>query len=410
MKKSGLIILVAILLLAACSSKESEQNSVVDQSWEEIVQAGEGTKVRMFMWGGDDGINSYMDDWVAPRLRELYSIDFERVPVDTGEILQKLRTEKEAGKNEGTIDIIWLNGENFKNAKKSELLSKPFVQKLPNFNDFYDSDNVSFQYDFGTETNDLEAPWGKVQYVFFYDEEKIQTPPATFTELVAWIKDNPGKFTYPEASDFSGNAFLRHVLYASAGGYEELLENGFSEELAAEKSEEMWDTLREIKPFLWREGQTYPNSLTELDRLFSQEEVWMTMGYNEARAEHMIKDRIFPETTKSFVLEDVGSIGNTHFLAIPFNSGNQAGAMVAIDFLLSPEAQLMKLGGEYWGESTPISLEKLSSQDKNEFDAINRGNSVLSKEVLDQSLVPEIDAAYVEWVKEKWLDEVVERQ
>ncbi|MEI5909398.1 ABC transporter substrate-binding protein [Bacillus spongiae] len=409
MKKNWLWSVVFIFLLAACSSESIESN-ISNQTWDEIESAGKETKVRMFMWGGDEGINRYMDEYVAPLLKENYQIEFERIPMDTPEILQKLSTEKEAGKEKGTIDLIWVNGENFKNAKVNDLLAGPFVEKLPNFTDYYDVDSSAFQYDFGTKTEGFEAPWGKVQYVFLYDSALVSKPPSTFQELTEWIKDHPGKFTYPDANDFTGNAFLRHVLYASAGGYQELLENGYSAELADEKSQTMWSTLKDLTPHLWRQGETYPNSLTELDRLYSQGEVWMTMGYNEARAERLIADKVFPETTKSFVLEDVGSIGNTHFLAIPFNSPNKAGAMVAINFLLSPEAQLTKLSEQYWGESTPIALDKLQSDNQTAFEEVNRGNSVLTKEVLDESFVPEIDAGYVEWIKEKWFDEVVERQ
>ena len=58
---------------------------------------------------------------------------------------------------------------------------------------------------------------------------------------------------------------------------------------------------------------------------FGQEEIWISMGYNEARAESLVKKGIYPEGTKPFLLEDAGSIGNTHFLSVPFNSPNQAG-------------------------------------------------------------------------------------
>ncbi|WP_241494706.1 ABC transporter substrate-binding protein [Bacillus coahuilensis] len=329
--------------------------------------------------------------------------------MDTGEILQKLQTEKAAGKEEGTIDIIWINGENFKNAKNGELLYGPIQEILPHFASYYDTESDVYSYDFGTEIAGLEAPWGKVQFVFNYDEEKIPNPPTTVEELVAWVEENPGKFTYPNPSDFTGNAFLRHILYSSAGGYETFLEEGFSEELAEDSSQELWTILNDMKENLWRSGDTYPSDLTELDRLYSQGEVWMTMGYNEARAGHMIEDGVFPETTKSFVLEDVGSIGNTHFLAVPFNSPNKSGALVAINALLSPEAQYVKMTDEYWGESTPISLDKLDDEYRQKFEGIERSEAVLSKEELDASFVPEIDAGYVEWLKEQWTDEVVEK-
>lgn len=108
MRQLFILLVLFTMILAACSPKSNEQNvkNVTEQSWEDIVTDAKGTKVRMFMWGGDEGINQYMDEVIAPKLKEGYDIQFERVPMDTQDILQKLLTEKKAGKSEGTMDII----------------------------------------------------------------------------------------------------------------------------------------------------------------------------------------------------------------------------------------------------------------------------------------------------------------
>ncbi|MGD6831056.1 ABC transporter substrate-binding protein [Sutcliffiella halmapala] len=400
-------MIISVLLLAACQS-ESGQNAeeLLQKDWSEIEKSAHGTTVRMYMWGGDDGINRYMDEFVALRLKEEHNITLERVPMDTNEILQKLFNEKKAGKEKGTIDVIWINGENFKNAKDNELLVGPFTEKLPNVQEYVDTKSLDIQYDFGTEVEGMEAPWGKVQFVYFYDEEKVAEPPNSFDELKAWVKENPGRFTYPEASDFTGNAFLRHLLYEEVASPDELLEFGYSEDLLEKGEENLWSYLRDIKPYLWREGKTYPSDLTELDRLYNQGEVWMTFGYNEARAESLIKDGNFPKSTKSFIM-DSGSIGNTHFLAVPFNSPNKAGAMAAINYLLSPEAQLTKYDSTYWGENIALDPSLLSEEDKAKLESMDRGASVLSPEVLAAKNLPEVDAKYVNWLKEHWINEVV---
>ncbi|WP_284693566.1 ABC transporter substrate-binding protein, partial [Anoxybacillus kestanbolensis] len=406
------LLLSIFIFLSACSTKElssASEAKLLDKKWGQIEQEAKNTKVRIFMWGGDEGINHYMDEWVAPKLKKQYGITLERIPMDTHEILQKLLNEKKAEKEKGTIDIIWINGENFKNAKENDLLFGPITNKLPNFQKYIDAHSLNIQYDFGTAVDGLEAPWGKVQFVFLYDANKISQPPRTFAELKHWIKEHPGKFTYPEPTDFTGNAFLRHLLYESVGGSEKLLERGYDPQFVKNKAEKMWTYLNEIKPYLWHRGETYPNSLTELDRLYSQGEVWMTMGYNEARAESLIKNGIFPKSTRSFVFES-GSIGNTHFLAIPFNSPNKAGAMVTINFLLSPKAQLEKFRPTYWGEGMSLDPSKLSEQDQQALNEINRGKSVLPSDILKKHLLPEVDPRYVGWLKENWLHEIVRKK
>ena len=412
MRKRWLLFsIILTALLAACgdtSSNETALSEVTENPWSDIESAADGTTVRLFMWGGDEGINQYIDEWAVPRLKENYNIELERVPMDTGEILQKLQTEKQAGKSEGTIDIIWLNGENFKNAKENDLLAGSFVNELPNFQEYYDTDDPAFQTDFGTSTDGMEAPWGKVQFVFHYDQSKLDTPPSSFEELKSWVEQNPGKFTYPNAEDFTGNAFLRHVLYAKAEEPSAIYEQSLDEERIAAIADQTWSYLEEMESDLWRKGEHYPNTLTELDRLYSQGEVWMTMGYNEARAESLIEEGVFPKTTRSFIMEP-GSIGNTHFLSIPFNSPEPEGALTVINFMLSPEAQLAKLKPDYWGENTPISLDKLPENMREKFESVERGKSVPSQEKLEESFLPESEAGYVEWIKDQWFNEVVQQ-
>ncbi|MFS1515532.1 ABC transporter substrate-binding protein [Bacillus sp. SCS-151] len=410
MKSLKGISIIFLFLLSACNNNQPNRHgaeNLLQQEWKDIIELASGTEVNIFMWGGDEGINSYIDDWVAPRLLEKHDIILTRTPMDTENILQKLLTEKKAGKDSGTIDVIWVNGENFKNAKENELLLGAFSNKLPNVQQYVDLESLDVQYDFGTSTENMEAPWGKVQFVLAYNSANIAEPPRTFEELKVWMQENKGKFTYPEASDFTGNAFLRHLMYEAAGGVDQLLSRSFDEQYIYTQSQEMWTYLRDIKPFLWRSGETYPQDLAALDRLYSDGEVWMTMGYNEARVESLIEKGIFPDSTKTFVF-DSGSIGNTHFLTIPYNSPNVAGAMVAINYLLSPEAQLKKMEPSMWGENMALDPTKLSEDLQKQLRQVNRGDSVLSSEVLKDHLLPEVDSLYVNWVKETWQNEVVQ--
>lgn len=409
-KLTAFIILLS-MGLAACNSSssngEGQTSEVLDKEWNQIEKEAEGSTVNLFMWGGDNGINRYIDDWVAPRLKEEYGVTLKRRPMDTNEFIQKLQTEKKAGKAEGTIDIIWINGENFKNAKENGLLIGSFASKLPNNKKYIDPNKNFTKSDMGTEIEGMEAPWGNVQFVMWYDAAKVENPPKNTEELKAFAEKNPGKFTYPNPKDFTGNAFLRHVLYEKTGKDKMLNEKGDPSWLDA-KDDAFWDYLKEISPNLWRKGKTYPESLTQLDQLYSKGEVWFTFGFNEARGEGLIKDGVFPETTKSYVL-DVGSIGNTHYLSIPFNSPNPAGAMVAINFMESPDAQLAKMDPSMWGEGMVMDTERLPDDLQSDLQALDRGKAVLSTNELEEAYLPELNSTYIDWIKEHWLNEVVKK-
>ena len=54
-----------------------------------------------------------------------------------------------------------------------------------------------------------------------------------------------------------------------------------------------------------------------------------------------------------------GTLGNTHFVAIPYNANAKEGALLTANFLISPEAQLRKQDPTYWGDPTVLSMAKL---------------------------------------------------
>lgn len=50
---------------------------------------------------------------MADHVKENYGITLEVVGMDINDILTKLSGEKQAGSEKGSIDMIWINGENF---------------------------------------------------------------------------------------------------------------------------------------------------------------------------------------------------------------------------------------------------------------------------------------------------------
>jgi len=405
---------VLMVIMAGCSSwfganEKQEQTVWLQASWQEISEAAQGKTVRIYMWGGDPLINQYIDDWVAPRLKQASGVTLERVAInDIREIINKLITEKQAEKSAGSVDIMWINGENFRTAKQSELLYGSFASLLPNAQQFIDLNAPSMANDFGLPTDGLEAPWGKAQFVSTYNQDKVQAPPLSMAELREWVKANPGKFTYPAPPDFNGSAFVRHVLYELTGGYETYLDPSLDADQFSAKLGKVWEYLNEIEPYLWREGKTYPESVAKLDQLFANQEIWMTMGYGSAHAAKAMNQGTFPESTRTYVLAG-GTLTNTHYLAIPFNASEPAAAMVAINYLLSPEAQLAKYDPTNWGDDTVIDLTKLTTAERELWQAIDRGVATLSAEELGQKQLPEMSGEWVELLERGWQDEVAKK-
>ena len=402
------LVLTGFGLLSACSSKNESTvtpKNLLHANWNDVLTQAKGQKVNFYMWGGSDSINRYVDDWVAPRLKKETDVELHRVPVsDIKDTINQLVTEKQVGKEKGNIDLVWINGENFKAAKDNHLLWGSFANELPNFNSYVNKDEPDTKYDFGVDTAGLEVPWGKTQYVFIYNSDKVKNPPKSVVELQSWIKEHPGKFTYPAPPDFTGSAFIRHVLFETTGGYSAYLKP-FDQKAMEVKTSPLWNTLNNWKPFLWRKGETYPESLAKLDQLYANGEVWMTMGYDPGRASNEMKKGRFPESTRTLVW-DKGTLANSHYLSIPFNASAQAGAMVAANFLLSPDAQIAKFDPNNWGDDMSLDPQKLSASDQQRLTKIDRGNATLPSKVLASHRIPEIAPEYVEYLEKSWLEHV----
>ncbi|WP_252189271.1 hypothetical protein [Rossellomorea vietnamensis] len=57
----AIVSVFSLLLVSACgSTNANDSGKISDEEWGTITSKAEGTKVNMFMWGGDDGINRYI--------------------------------------------------------------------------------------------------------------------------------------------------------------------------------------------------------------------------------------------------------------------------------------------------------------------------------------------------------------
>ena len=397
-----MLVMTMVLGLTACGAKEKEID-LNNASWEEIVKAAKGTTVTFYGWGGDENRNNWLNTTVADYVKENYDITLEVVGMNIDEILAKLSGEKQAGSNKGSFDMIWINGENFYSAKDNGLLWGPFTDKLPNMANYIDLDDPETLNDFCMPIDGYEAPYAKAQMVMYADTAVTPDLPASAEELMAFAKANPGKVTYPALPDFTGSAFVRNIVYELCGWEQfQTMEADYDTVKAA--IDPAIDYLRELNPYLWNEGRTFPDSSTTVDAMFADGEVVMNMSYSPFTVATGIADGTYTETTQTFVF-DKGTIGNTNYMAIGFNAPNKAGAMVVIHAILSGEIQLTQYA--QLRELPVVAAEKLSADEKAAFDAVNLGKGVLSQADLLAHRLPEMPASLVPIIEEIWLNEVV---
>jgi len=346
------------------------------RDWDAVLDQARGQTVYWNAWGGDDKINSHIA-WIGDQVAARFGLTLRHVKVaDIADVIARLLAGKAAGRAEGgSVDLMWINGENFLAARRAGLLFGPFAGELPNWR-FVDVENKpTVLEDFTVPTDGLESPWGMSQFTLAHDSARLPDPPATLADLRAWIESAPGRFTHPAPPDFLGTTFLKqalHDLLPDAG----VLARPAGESDAAAVTAPLWDWLDAVRPNLWRQGRAWPRSGPEQRRLLADGEVDMYLSFHPGDASSAIAQGLVPPSVRTAMFQG-GMIGNTHFVAIPATASAKAGALAVANFLISPGAQAKKQHPEVWGDDTVLGMERLSSADRARFARLPLGPATL---------------------------------
>lgn len=372
--------------------------------WDRTLKEARGQTVYFNAWGGSEAINSYIA-WAGEVLAERFGITVVHVKLDdTAKAVSTVLAEKAAGRSSGgSVDLIWINGENFASMKEQGLLLSPgWAQDLPNWR-FVDVENTpTILTDFTVPTEGLESPWGGAKLVFFHDTARTPVVglPQSAEGLLAWAKANPGRFSYPQPPDFIGTSFLKQVLTELSPDKARLLQPVVAERLT-DDSAPLFAYLDQLHPLLWRQGKAYPANYPDMKQKLADGELDIIFAFNPAEASAAIESGELPDSVRSFVFPG-GTLGNTHFVAIPFNANASAGALVLADFLLSPEAQARKQDPKVWGDPTVLAMSKLSDEERATFEALDLGIATLPPEALG----PVLNEPHPSWmtaIEGEWL-------
>jgi putative thiamine transport system substrate-binding protein len=352
------------LLLAAAPLPALAQGS----DWSRTESAARGQTVYFNAWAGSERINAYLQ-WAAGELMQRHRVKLEHVKVtDTAEVVRRVRAEKTAGRTSGgSVDLVWINGENFLAMKREAMLFGPWSERLPSYANVDTAGKPTTRIDFSEPVDGLEAPWGMAQLTFFADSTRVPKPPANVAELVAWAKANPGRLSYPRPPQFIGTTFLKQVLLEATRDSRPLYAP-HDASLFAGATAPLWAVLDELHPALWKQGKQFPASPTALRQMLADGELQIGMTFNPNEAANQIAAKALPASVVSYQHAN-GTIGNTHFVAIPFNARAKEGAQVVANFLLSPLAQARKADIAVWGDPTVLALDKLTPADRALFGA-----------------------------------------
>jgi putative thiamine transport system substrate-binding protein len=384
--------------VAGWSSFAQAQSAPSATAWSATEEAARGQTVYFNAWGGSARINDYLK-WAATEAARLYGITVEHVKVtDTADVVKRVRTEKSAGKLQGgSVDMAWINGENFLAMKREGLLFGPFAESLPSYALVDTTGKPTTRIDFSEPVNGMEAPWGMAQLTFYADSSRLPKPPTSMAALLDYARANPGRISYPRPPDFMGTTFVKQA-WLELSADKAALYKPYSADNFAATTDKLWRFLDELHPQLWRQGKQFPTNAATVRQMMNDGELHLGLTFNPNEAANEIAANRMSRNVRSYQF-DTGTLGNTHFLAIPFNANAHAGAQVFINFLLSPAAQARKADIKVWGDPTVLALDKLPAAERATLTQSRQPGQV---EVPRQTL-PEPHGSWVDPLEKEWL-------
>jgi putative thiamine transport system substrate-binding protein len=368
-----------------------------EESWAEIEAQAKGQTVYFNAWAGSPQANAYIA-WAADEVNTRYGITLEHVKLtDTAEAVRRVRDEVKAG-GQGSADLIWINGQNFHVMKEEQLLFGPFTEDLPNFALVDIDGKPTTIVDFAEGTEGLESPWGMAQLTFFADGAKLDTPPMSMMELLDLARDEPGRVTYPAPPDFHGTTFVKQAL-AETIEDRAMLPLSIDKAEFTEATKPLFEFLDQLHPYLWREGKQFPPSQAQVTQMLADSELLMSLTFNPNEPANLVASGTLPATTIAWQNRG-GTIGNTHFVAIPVNAKSRAAAEVVANFLLSPEAQARKADLKIWGDPTVLDMDKLTPTQRGLFSRAREPGAVKEP----ARTIPEPHGSWVPLLEAAWLE------
>ncbi|GAB3536311.1 ABC transporter substrate-binding protein [Arthrobacter tecti] len=390
---------VSALALSSCGTPAAGPGEEY-ASFDEVLDAADGQTVDLWMFGGDEQGNAYVDEILAPAAAEELGVTLRRVPVaDTADAVNRMLSEQQAGREDGSVDLVWVNGAGFSTGQQADAWRCDWTGMLPNMA-YTDPEDPLLLNDFGTPVDGCEAPWHKAQFTYFYNSDTVAEPPGSLDGLLEWAEANPGRFTYPAPPDFTGSVFLREVLISEAGGPDEV-PLAYSEDAFDKHAPKALKTLEALEPALWRQGATYPRDEQALNELFANGEVDFGMTYGPATLTNLVDSGALPPSTEILPLKE-GSVGNASFLAVPANAADAAGAMAVANLALSPEQQAAKADPEVWGQFTVLDVGRLDGEQATLFSELPESPVVPPYEVLSRNSHAELGSAWVPELDDAW--------
>lgn len=330
-----------VLALAACSSGKSSgtagASNTAGASATSAASAagnsGEGGKTVRFYLSGDVNIENLWKNTIIPGFEKAfpgYSVDVtfsEHGVNDTSTFTRIVAAVK--GGNDPGFDMIEAG---FALSLTQADLGQPVTtNEVPNLS------KVSSQL--LDQAKGQGVPYRGSSVVLAYDSTKVSDPPKTLSDLIAWIKAHPGKFTYNSPNTGgSGQAFVQTVLDANMPS--DVTEKMYNDTNYDPKLESNWDAgwkvLKGLTPYIYQ--HVYPNGNQAVLNLLGKGQIWMAPVWSDQALSGLASGTL-PKTIKLTQISNPSFTGSPVYLVIPKTAKNKDAVYKLENYVLQPDVQ-----------------------------------------------------------------------
>jgi putative spermidine/putrescine transport system substrate-binding protein len=282
--------------------------------------------------GGDVNIRDLWQKQLLPAYKKVkpnvnFTLVFDEHALSEQAVFDKLAGAKQAGAVSG-VDL-WEAGGRLRQGGDAGLIQKVTAKEIPNL-DKVPKDNLDRYGSFG-------VPYRASSVILAYNSAEVKDPPKTSDDLVAWIKNNEGKFTYnPPDKGGSGGAFVTRMLQQAIPKDQLTF---FQTDYDASKEsmwESGWQTMRDLHPHIFQ-GGFYPAGNIPVLQTLGKGSISMAPVWSDQSLSY-IAQKLLPPETKLLQI-DPPFVGSAAYLGIPADSKNKEALYEFLNWLLTPEPQ-----------------------------------------------------------------------
>jgi putative spermidine/putrescine transport system substrate-binding protein len=281
--------------------------------------------------GGDVNIRDLWQKQLLPAYQKVkpnvkFSLVFDEHALSEQSVFDELAAAKQAGQPSG-VDL-W-EASRIPQAGDAGLMQKLSNKDIPNV-DKVPADSFARYNNFG-------LPYRASSVILAYNSSVVKDPPKTLDDVINWVKNNDGQFTYnPPDKGGSGGNFVVRVLSMGIPSDQMTFFQTQYDESKESAWEQGWQTLKDLHPHIYNNG-FYPQGNVPVLQTLGKGSIAMAPVWSDQSLSYLAQKLLPPEV--KLVQIDPPFAGSAAYLGIPADSKNKEVLYEFLNWLLTPEPQ-----------------------------------------------------------------------